>query len=76
MPLAEAAATLEAAMTAHLGAVRSDARGEGPLALARRESGRRDCLAAPLLADAIQQRDERDVHGGRLGRGAEARACI
>jgi PAS domain-containing protein len=44
----EDAATLEAAMTAHLGAVRIDARDEGPLAVALRESGRRDGLAAPM----------------------------
>lgn len=45
----EDAATLEAAMTAHLGAVRIDAHGSGPLALALRETGRGDCLAAPVL---------------------------
>jgi PAS domain S-box-containing protein len=45
----EDAATLEAAMAAHLGAVRIEARDAGPLAQALRDSGRRDCLAAPML---------------------------
>jgi PAS domain S-box-containing protein len=45
----EDAATLEAAMTAHLGAVRIDARDAGPLAQALRATGRGDCLAAPML---------------------------
>ncbi|HUR13689.1 MAG TPA: SpoIIE family protein phosphatase [Mycobacteriales bacterium] len=45
----EDAATLEAAMTAHLGAVRIDAHDPGPLALALRETGRVDCLAVPML---------------------------
>jgi PAS domain S-box-containing protein len=45
----EDAATLEAAMTAHLGAVRIDAHDAGPLAVALRETGRNDCLAVPML---------------------------
>ena len=48
---AEDVASFEAAMTAHLGAVRIVARDDGPLALALREAGHRDCLAAPVLDD-------------------------
>jgi len=45
----EDAATLEAALSAQLGALRIDASSEGPLAGALRQAGRRDCLAAPML---------------------------
>jgi PAS domain S-box-containing protein len=45
----EDAATLEAALAAQLGAVRIDAKADGPLAAALRAAGRRDCLAAPML---------------------------
>jgi serine phosphatase RsbU (regulator of sigma subunit)/anti-sigma regulatory factor (Ser/Thr protein kinase) len=45
----EDAATLEAALTAQLGAIRLVASGAGPLSAALRELGRRDCLAAPML---------------------------
>lgn len=45
----EDAATLEAAVMAHLGPVRLTASGPGPLSAELRERGRRDALATPLL---------------------------
>lgn len=45
----EDAATLEAAVMAHLGPVRLTAAGTGPLSAELRGIGRRDCLATPLL---------------------------
>ena len=45
----EDAASLESAMTAHLGAVRILASGTGPLSAALAASGHTDCLAAPML---------------------------
>ena len=45
----EDAATLEAALSAQLGALRLTATGPDPLSSALRETGRRDCLAAPML---------------------------
>lgn len=45
----EDTASLEAALAAQLGPVRLLAKGDGPLSAALRASGRRDCLAAPMM---------------------------
>jgi PAS domain S-box-containing protein len=45
----EDAATLEAALAAHLGAVRIQATDSTPLGVALRTAGHQDCLAAPML---------------------------
>lgn len=68
----EDVASLEAAMTAHLGPVRIDARGEGPLEQALRDAGRRDCLAAPMLdggrvLGALLLLDQAGIEGAPAG---------
>ena len=45
----EDCASLEAALCAQLGPLRLSASGPSPLAAALRETGRRDCLAAPMM---------------------------
>ncbi len=69
---AEDAVSLEAALTAQPGALRVDARDDGPLARVLRAEGRRDCLAAPMLdggkvLGALVLLDQAGVEGGSAG---------
>ncbi len=68
----EDAASLEAAVAAHLGAVRIDAKDDGPLAAALRVTGRSDCLAVPVLDSgrvlgALLLLDQAGIEGAPVG---------